>query len=95
MAITIKQLIDKNKSAYDAAFFIESINLSYVLIKGTPRLISQISNKHILINNIINSFTIKYIENNIIIYIYNDTNYAIGNYCIYDRYIFLRKMFRP
>lgn len=32
MAITIKQLIDKNKSAYDAAFFTESINLSYVLI---------------------------------------------------------------
>lgn len=32
MAITIKQLIDKNKSAHDAAFYIESINLSYVLI---------------------------------------------------------------
>lgn len=32
MAVTIKQLIDKNKKAYDNAFFIESINLSYILI---------------------------------------------------------------
>jgi hypothetical protein len=32
MAVTIKQLIDKNKKAYDSTFFIESINLSYILI---------------------------------------------------------------
>jgi len=32
MAITIKQLIDKNKAAFDHGFFIESINLSYILI---------------------------------------------------------------
>jgi len=32
MAVTIKTLIDKNKSAYDAKFFIESLSLSYILI---------------------------------------------------------------
>lgn len=32
MAITIKLLIDKNKKAYDNSYFIESINLSYILI---------------------------------------------------------------
>jgi hypothetical protein len=32
MAVTIKTLIDKNKSAYDGKFFIESLSLSYILI---------------------------------------------------------------
>ena len=32
MAITIKQLIDKNKKAFDSTYFIESINLSYILL---------------------------------------------------------------
>jgi len=32
MAITIKQLIDKNKKAFDNSYFIESTNLSYILI---------------------------------------------------------------
>jgi len=32
MAVTIKQLIDKNKKAFDGNYFIESINLSYILI---------------------------------------------------------------
>ena len=32
MAITIKTLIDKNKKAFDNGFYIESINLSYILI---------------------------------------------------------------
>ncbi len=32
MAVTIKQLIDKNKKAFDNGYFIESINLSYILI---------------------------------------------------------------
>ncbi len=32
MSVTIKQLIDKNKEAFDKGFFIESINLSYILI---------------------------------------------------------------
>ena len=32
MSVTIKQLIDKNKKGFDNCFFIESINLSYILI---------------------------------------------------------------
>lgn len=32
MATTIKHLIDKNKTAFDSNHFIESINLSYILI---------------------------------------------------------------
>jgi len=32
MAITIKTLIDKNKKAFDSKYFIESLNLSYILI---------------------------------------------------------------
>lgn len=32
MALTIKQLIDKNKVAFDSHFYIESINFSYILI---------------------------------------------------------------
>lgn len=32
MAVTIKQLIDKNKHAFDQGFYIESINLSYILV---------------------------------------------------------------
>jgi hypothetical protein len=32
MAITIKTLIDKNKTAYDSKYYIESLSLSYILI---------------------------------------------------------------
>lgn len=32
MAFTIRQLIDKNKQAFDQGFFIESINLSFILV---------------------------------------------------------------
>ncbi len=32
MAITIRQLIEKNKQAFDQGFFIESLNLSFILI---------------------------------------------------------------
>lgn len=32
MAVTIKQLIEKNKKGFDNGYFIESINLSYVLV---------------------------------------------------------------
>ena len=32
MSVTIKQLIDQNKKAFVTHFFIESINLSYILI---------------------------------------------------------------
>lgn len=32
MAMTIKNLIDQNKKAFDSGFFIESVSLSYILI---------------------------------------------------------------
>ena len=32
MAVTIKHLIEKNKQGFDNGYFIESINLSYVLL---------------------------------------------------------------
>lgn len=32
MAITIKQLLDKNKSSFDSGFYIETLSLSYILI---------------------------------------------------------------
>ena len=32
MATTIKLLIEKNKSAFDSKFFIESLSLSYILV---------------------------------------------------------------
>lgn len=32
MAITIKQLIERNKQAFDQGFFIESLNLSFILV---------------------------------------------------------------
>lgn len=32
MAVTIKQLIDRNKQAFDQGFFIESLNLSFILV---------------------------------------------------------------
>ncbi len=32
MATTIKQLLDKNKKAFDNSYYIEALNLSYILI---------------------------------------------------------------
>ncbi|MDF2447578.1 MAG: hypothetical protein K0R26_82 [Bacteroidota bacterium] len=37
MATTIKQLIDKNKQAFDNRYFIESLHLSYVLLNKASR----------------------------------------------------------
>ncbi|MCD6017608.1 MAG: hypothetical protein K0S53_729 [Bacteroidetes bacterium] len=37
MATTIKQLIDKNKQAFDNNYFIESLHLSYVLLNKASR----------------------------------------------------------
>ncbi len=39
---TIKQLIDKNKVAYESQFYVESIHLSYILI---IRALKQITNE--------------------------------------------------
>lgn len=49
MAVTIKQLIDKNKKAFDNTYFIESINLSYVLINKALKQIvkDELQQEHI------------------------------------------------
>lgn len=42
MSVTIKQLIEKNKSAFDSGFYIESLSLSYILInKGLKQIIKD------------------------------------------------------
>ncbi len=38
---TIKQLVDKNKKAYDSQFYVESISLSYILIIRALRQITK------------------------------------------------------
>jgi hypothetical protein len=43
------------------------LTLSYVLIKGTARLISKFNNKQIFINTIFDNFSMKYIENDMLI----------------------------
>ncbi len=42
MALSIKQLVEKNKSAYKQQYYIESVNLSYGLItKALKQIISE------------------------------------------------------
>lgn len=42
MPYTIKQLIEKNKKAFDSGFFIESLNLSFILInKGLKQFVKD------------------------------------------------------
>ncbi len=43
------------------------LTLSYILIKGTGQLISQLNNKQIYINTIVDNFSMIYIENDILI----------------------------
>jgi hypothetical protein len=51
MATTIKQLIDKNKNAFDNSYFIESINLSYILINKALKQIVKEDLKQEVIDN--------------------------------------------
>jgi hypothetical protein len=51
MATTIKQLIDKNKKAFDDSYFIESINLSYILINKALKQIVREELKQDIIEN--------------------------------------------
>ena len=45
MSVTIKHLIDKNKFAFDNGFFIESANLSYILINKALKQIVKVELK--------------------------------------------------
>ena len=42
MAVTIKTLIDKNKTAYDCSYYIESLSLSYILINKALKHIANV-----------------------------------------------------
>ncbi len=49
MAITIKQLLDKNKKSFDNQFFIESINLSYILTnKALKQIVKDELNQEVI-----------------------------------------------
>ncbi|MBP8033250.1 MAG: hypothetical protein KAZ71_01565 [Bacteroidia bacterium] len=63
MATTIKQLIDKNKTAFDNSYFIESINLSYVLInKALKQIVKEELKQEIIENKIKTSNLISHIK---------------------------------
>ncbi|MBC7694811.1 MAG: hypothetical protein H7141_05110 [Burkholderiales bacterium] len=51
MAPIIKHLIDQNKKAFDTKYFIESINLSYVLINKAIKQIVKDDLKHEIIEH--------------------------------------------
>jgi hypothetical protein len=63
MAVTIKQLIDKNKQAFDQLFYIESINLSYILInKALKQIIKDEFNQEVIEQKIKTSNLISHIK---------------------------------
>lgn len=63
MATTIKQLIDKNKKAFDNSYFIESINLSYVLLnKALKQIVKDELQQEVIENKIKTSNLISHIK---------------------------------
>jgi len=63
MAVTIKQLIDKNKLAFDQFFYVESINLSYILInKALKQIIKDELNQEVIEQKIKTSNLITHIK---------------------------------
>ncbi len=67
MAITIKQLIDRNKQAFDNGFFIESINLSYILInKAVKQIVKEELQQDVLEQKIKTTALISYIKKEMI-----------------------------
>lgn len=63
MATTIKSLIDKNKNAFDHLFYIESLNLSYILInKALKQIIKDELKQEIIDSKIKTSNLISYIK---------------------------------
>ena len=69
MATTIKQLLDKNKKSFDSQCFIESINLSYILINKALKQIvkdelnQQVIEQKIKTSNLINHIKKEFIAN--------------------------------
>lgn len=63
MAITIKQLLDKNKKSFDNHCFIESINLSYILInKALKQIVKDELNQEVIEQKIKTSNLINHIK---------------------------------
>lgn len=63
MALTIKQLIEKNKKAFDSNHLIESINLSYILINKALKQIVKDDLRHEVIDTKIKTtLLIKFIK---------------------------------
>ena len=63
MAITIKQLLDKNKKSFDSQCFIESINLSYILInKALKQIVKDELNQEVIEQKIKTSNLINHIK---------------------------------
>jgi len=63
MAVTIKQLIDKNKQAFDQLFYVESINLTYILInKALKQIIKDELNQEVIEQKIKTSNLISHIR---------------------------------
>lgn len=63
MATTIKQLLDKNKKSFDSQCFIESINLSYILInKALKQIVKDELNQEVIEQKIKTSNLINHIK---------------------------------
>lgn len=63
MATTIKQLLDKNKKSFDNHCFIESINLSYILInKALKQIVKDELNQEVIEQKIKTSNLISHIK---------------------------------
>lgn len=63
MATTIKQLIEKNKNAFDNHYYIESINLSYVLLnKALKQIVKEELKQEVIENKIKTSNLINHIK---------------------------------
>lgn len=65
MAQTIKQLIQRNKAAFDEKFFIESISLTYILInKAVKQIVKEELQQELMDQKIKTSFLLKFIKKN-------------------------------
>lgn len=65
MAITVKQLMQKNKDAFDQKYFIESISLTYILInKAIKQIVKEELQQELMDQKIKTSFLLRFIKKN-------------------------------
>lgn len=65
MAITVKQLMQKNKDAFDQKHFIESISLTYILInKAIKQIVKEELQQELMDQKIKTSFLLRFIKKN-------------------------------